>query len=286
MHALVTGASGFLGAALCRRLLQNGRTVTALVRPGSQRRNKVPAGACIQEYGLEQLAEFTGNFDVVFHLAWNGSAGQEREDFTIQLSNVGFMGDLVHLASRCGCKRIVFAGSQAEYGVVHGICTEETTPHPFMMYGAAKLSAGHMGTILARQKGLCFVWARIYSVYGPGENSGTLLSYVRQCLEQGKTPQLSPCENMWDFMHVEDCAEALLLLGVHPHTKGIYNVSSGNPRPLKEFVKEVRDRIAPGATLNFGARQTDPARTFWLEPDVSRLNGLGFILQKNTLLPY
>lgn len=276
MRALVTGASGFLGSALCRHLLRKGHTVTALVRPDSPRRDHVPGGAELRECELARLSEFAGEFDVLFHLAWNGSAGQEREDFALQLSNAAFMGEAVRMASRCSCSRIVFAGSQAEYGVVRGRCTEETAPHPFMMYGAAKLAAGHMGTVLARHLGLRFVWARIYSVYGPGENPGTLLSYVRECLRNGETPRLSPCENMWDFMHVDDCAEALHLLGTHPQAEGIYNVSAGRPRLLKEFVKELRDHLAPDAALDFGARQSDPDRTFWLEPDVSKLQSLGF----------
>ncbi len=281
MRALISGASGFIGSALGRLWLERGHELVALVRPGSSRLSQVPAGAEIVELGLDSLSKFKGSFDVLFHLAWNGAAGEQREDFDLQLSNVAFMGEALRLAARSGCRRFIFAGSQAEYGVVAGPCTENTAPCPFMVYGAAKLAAGYMGQRLAAQLGLDFIWARLYSVYGPGENSGTLLSYLRDCFGQGLIPQLSPCENRWDFLHVEDCAEALLLLALHPEAEGIYNVASGQSRPLKDFVIELRNRLAPGAPLAFGARPADPARSFWLEPDISRLKGLGFEAKKS-----
>ena len=108
-------------------------------------------------------------------------------------------------AKASGCMKFVGAGSQAEYGVIHGRASEAAAvPHPFMMYGAAKLATYHMGRILAKQVGIQFVWPRIYSVYGVGENSGTLISYLIETLKKGETPQLSPCENMWNFLYIDD----------------------------------------------------------------------------------
>lgn len=215
--------------------------------------------------------------DFFFHLAWNGSSGAAREDFAIQQSNIAFTADAVRTAKECGCKKIVGAGSQAEYGVVDGAASEEeTVPAPFMMYGAAKLAACQMGTILAKQLQIDFVWPRIYSVYGVGENPGTCVNYVMDTLENGEIPELSPCENMWNFLYITDCVRALRMLAEEETAQGIYHVASKDTRLLKEYVTEMRDLLAPDAELKFGAKQADPQQTFWLEPDVKKLDRLGF----------
>lgn len=281
MKVIVTGATGFIGTALCEELLRNGHDVAAIVRLGSQKRDKLNFSEQLNdrlrvlEIALEDLGSLeqeVGKAEVFYHLAWNGSAGAAREDFDVQYTNISYTAGAVRAAVKCGCHKFVGAGSQAEYGVVHGEAKEgETVPHPFMMYGAAKLATYQMGQVLAKQLGISFVWPRIYSVYGVGENPGTLVNYVIDSLRKGKTPQLSPCENMWNFMYITDCVRALRILGENRETEGIYNVASEDTRPLRKFVEEIRDIVAPGAELGFGMKKSDPKRTFWLEPDVGRL---------------
>ena len=288
-RCIVTGATGFIGTALCRQLLEQGDEVYAIIRPMSGKREKLAAlqeenssyGGRLQihEAPLGQLESFLAGrqirADAFFHLAWNGSGGKDRENFDLQLSNLGYLADALRAAKACGCRSFLGAGSQAEYGVVHGIAKEgEVVPRPFMMYGAAKLSAYHMGTLLARQLGIRFLWPRIYSVYGVGENAGTLVSYLMDTLGRGVTPELSPCENMWNFLCITDCAKILAALGKSDAAEGIFHVASRDTRKLREFVEELRDIIAPGVPLAFGKRPANPERTFWLEPDIARTEGL------------
>lgn len=290
VKVIVTGATGFIGTALCRELLQNGHEVIAVIRPDSKRKGKLyleeeqGANCRILELSLDNLAslsEMVEKADVFYHLAWNGAAGAEREDFDIQYTNIGYTAAAVRAATQCGCKKFIGAGSQAEYGVVSGMAKEEETlPRPFMMYGAAKLAACHMGRLVAKREQISFVWPRIYSIYGVGENAGTLVSYVIDTLKKGGVPELSPCENRWNFMHITDCAEALRILGERKETEGIYHVASEDTRLLKEFVEEIRDIVSPGSALRFGAKKSDPERTFQLEPDTKRLKDLGFYAKK------
>ena len=285
MKAIVTGATGFIGKALCEELLKANYDVVAVIRKGSAKRGKLDDLMCLNsslqiiEVDLEELetlhTEYHLEADVFFHLAWNGSSGADREDFDTQYTNITYMKKAIKTAKDCGCKKIVGAGSQAEYGVVKDVAKEnETVPNPFMMYGAAKLAAYQMGSLYAKQIGIKFVWPRIYSVYGVGENQGTLVSYLVDTLKKGEIPQLSPCENMWNFMYITDCVRALRKLGESESTEGIYNVASKDTRILKEFVTEIRDIVAPNMELNFGAKQSDPKRTFWLMPDCEKLDAI------------
>lgn len=285
MRVIVTGATGFIGSALCKELLENGHEVIAVIRPGSTKKEKLKFAAEYQNRlqilelalsDIAQLPQMITEADVFYHLAWNGSAGAEREDFDIQYTNIAYTAEAMRSAVKCGCGKFIGAGSQAEYGVVHGVAKEdETVPYPFMMYGAAKLAAYQMGQVLAKQLGISFVWPRIYSVYGVGENQGTLVNYVIDSLKNGVMPELSPCENMWNFMYITDCVKVLRMLGEREDTEGIYHVASDDTRILKEFVEEIRDIVAPGAELGFGRKQSNPERTFWLEPDCQKIENLG-----------
>lgn len=291
MKSIVTGATGFIGYALCRQLLETGGEVTAVIRPMSSKKKKLDELVqSFPEYGkrltvieldldeMDKLHEaYQVSADVFYHLAWNGSSGSDREDFDKQYSNIKFTADAIRTAKACGCRKFVGAGSQAEYGVVHGVSKEAATvPQPFMMYGAAKLAAYQMGQVLAAQLGISLVWPRIYSVYGVGENPGTLVNYVMDTLREGQVPELSPCENMWNFMYITDCVRALQCLGQTDSVHGICHVASKDTRILKEFVREIRDIVAPELKLGFGKKTSNPNRTFWLEPDVERLDELEF----------
>lgn len=277
MRAIVTGATGFIGTALCRELMENNYEVTAVIRPNTKRKDKVPLGVNIIELPLDKITEIEGDYDLFYHLAWNGSSGNDRNDFDMQYSNIKYIADAVRTAKKLGCKRFIGAGSQAEYGVVYGEAKEdETICKPFMMYGAAKLAAYHMGKIVAEQEEISFVWPRIYSVYGPGENEGTLISYLVKTLQEGNIPELSPCENMWNFMYIDDCVRALMMLGESKYTEGIYNVASSDTRLLKEFVIEASYTTNRNINLKFGDKKQDKNKTFWLEPNIEKIKNLGF----------
>lgn len=288
MKIVITGATGFLGRALCRELTENGHEVTAVVRPQSMEKTEDLKVSRVIGLPLEELdnlkeqispgkGEKAERYDVFLHLAWNGSGGEARNDYRTQLQNLVYMEKALRAAKSCGCIKFIGAGSQAEYGVVRGKAWEDkTVPEPFMMYGAAKLACLHMGRVLAEQLGIRFVWPRIYSVYGPREKDPTILGYVARTLREGKVPELGACENLWDFLYITDFTGAMRLLTERPEAEGIYHVASGDVRKLREFVEVERDVISPGAELKFGARKTDERRTFWLEPDTSRLKELGF----------
>jgi len=285
MKIIITGATGFIGCALCEEFLRHGDDVVAVVRPGTAKKEKLlrlkenkpenTGSLQIAELELENLEQLATGYqvqaDVFYHLAWNGSSGADRENFEIQLSNVHYTGAAIRAAKLCGCQAFIGAGSQAEYGVIRETAKEgKTLPDPFMMYGAAKLAACSMGKLLAKQQGIRFLWPRIYSVYGVGENPGTLINYVMESLLQGQVPELSPCENMWNFLYITDCCKLLRMLG-SVSEEGIYHIASKDTRLLKEFVCELRDTVAPGTELGFGKKTANPDRTFWLEPEVNRL---------------
>lgn len=283
MKYIVTGATGFLGMALCRRIIEQGNELVMVVRPDSAKKpllKEFEEKAQIIELGLDELERLYTDYDiradVFYHLAWNGAAGAAREDFDIQYSNIKYTSNAICAAKKCGCRRIIGAGSQAEYGVVMQKAYEDKTlPHPFMMYGAAKLAAYEMGHILAERLGIELVWPRIYSVYGVGENPGTLINYILDCIRKGENAKLSLCENTWNFIYISDCVEMLYILGcAEEKLSGIYHIASKDTRMLKDFVKEIYDMADTDTCPEFGANPANLQRTFQLNPDISKMQAL------------
>lgn len=284
MKYIVTGSTGFIGHALCKKIIERGHKLIMVIRPGTARKKQLEefkGKADIVELELCELEnlyiKYSITADVFYHLAWNGSSGGDRENFDIQYSNIGYMASAIRAAKACNCKRIIGAGSQAEYGVVKNRAYEyKTAPNPFMMYGAAKTSAYYMGRLLASQLNIEFVWPRIYSVYGIGENDGTLVSYILRCVADGVRPELSVCENLWNFINIDDCINMLLALSdLERNISGVYHIASEDTRVLRDFVNEIMSVTNAEVQPVFGARQNNPDRTFWLDPDISRMEALG-----------
>ena len=102
MDIVLTGATGFLGSALCHELKKNGHNVTAVIRPESSEKAEFLEADNRVELSLDDLEQLSGNYHVFFHLAWNGSGGEERNDYHTQLKNLIYMEKALKAAKNCG----------------------------------------------------------------------------------------------------------------------------------------------------------------------------------------
>ncbi len=197
----------------------------------------------------EQLSEWAP--EIIFHLGWAGVANTERNNASLQMCNIQFAVDLAGLCVQSKVSHFIGAGSQAEYGPKNHLITEAECPAPTTLYGAAKLSAGMLTQRVCDLAGVRHSWLRIFSTYGPDDNPGWLLpSLVRQ-LRAGQRPLLTPCEQTWDYLHVEDAAAAFLAVADTAAT-GIFNLASGRETRLRSIIEQVRDLVAPDGQLGFG----------------------------------
>ena len=272
---VISGATGMIGSAIAKELLARGDRVLALVRPGSARSANLPEHenlSCIA-CGLSDYAAYTPTerADVFLHLAWGKTSGDGREDVDAQLANISASLEAVRLAHRFGCEAFVGAGSQAEYGPVSVPLTGETPADPQSGYGIAKYAAGKLTRTLCAQLGIRHCWARILSIFGENDAQGTLISYLIRTLRAGEAPELTPCEQIWDYLYVEDAARALIAIGERGKHGRVYPVGSGEGRPLSAFVRELRDCVAPDVALHFGAKPYYPHQPMILTADITTL---------------
>ena len=223
MKAIVTGVAGFLGANLVEELVKKDYKVIAVVRAGSAHNNRIRnlkgvrlVAAELTEY--DKLPELIDeNADILYHLAWGGGSSVREQQINISATLAA-----VEAAKQLGCRRFVATGSQAEYGAHQELITEETAPHPFTAYGAAKLSAHALSKVRAYELGIDWVWDRVFSVYGKYEPHGRMLPDMIEALRQGETFHLSACTQNWDYIFSTDAAKAVIATGERGKSGEIY----------------------------------------------------------------
>jgi nucleoside-diphosphate-sugar epimerase len=276
MKIVVTGAGGFLGAAVCAAALAAGHDVVATARRADPERLRSLAGAITQAIldvsdgaAVEQLFQDVRP-DVVIHAAWAGLTRAER-DGPDQLAQLQFWIHLMQAAARAGVRKMVGIGSQAEYGATVGRTGEDALPQPNSMYGAAKLSAGVIGARLAADAGMDFAWLRLFAVYGPGDNPNWLIPSMLAALARGEQPRMTPGTQRVDYLYIDDAAAAVLAVATGARAVGTFNLASGTAVTVRAIVERLCDLVRPETALTFGEVPFAPGQPMHIEGAIDRL---------------
>lgn len=272
---LLTGATGMIGSAIVREAINQNYEITCLVRKASSRIKNIPdspkvkiVDCNITEYSTIVL---DNKYDVFIHLAWDKTTVGGRDDVDCQLKNIQYTLDAVRLAKKCGCSVFIGAGSQAEYGVQSVPLTPILPCNPESGYGIAKYTAGKFSSLLCQQLGIRFNWLRILSVYGKNDGENTLISYCIRELKNGRSPELTKCEQTWDYLNCDDAARAFLAVAERGVDGKTYPLGSGHGRKLSEYLEDLRSAINPSVLLGFGKKEYYPHQPMYLVADVSEL---------------
>lgn len=280
---MITGPTGAIGIALIQYCIEQHTEVLAICRRNSERIYRIPRHPLVRvlEYNLDELKGLERadlpECQVFYHLGWGATIGENRNNTALQLKNIEYTLDAVALAERMGCQVFVGAGSQAEYGRFEGALNASVPAFPENGYGIAKLCAGQLSRLECGKRGICHIWARILSVYGPYDSDKTMITTVIRTLLSGEVPALTKGEQKWDYLYAADAARALYLLGEKGKDGQTYCIGSGQARPLAEYIRILRDVAAPGAALGFGQTPYGEKQVMHLRADITDLkNDTGF----------
>lgn len=276
-NAVVTGATSFIGVSLTNRLIQSGYNVFAVTRPGSAKLYRLAANDALRvieldTYSISSLPESIGeSVDMFFHLAWEGTRAPDSDNPGLQQKNYHNSIKALEAAAELKSRIFVGAGSQAEYGEFKGGTDESYRAQPVTEYGKAKLKTYRDGYEKANILHMNFVWPRIFSVYGEYDYPSTLImTCIRKMLNNEIIP-LSQCIQKWDYLYVDDAAEALVQLGLKGRNGEVYNIASGISKPLKDYVLEIKEIISSTSQLEFGAIPYGHRGPISFEPVVDKI---------------
>ena len=277
MVFFITGASSFIGVELCRYLADNGHKVMAMSRRENEDLNAIAAKGNLRVFRADMQSLFDKatdvKADVFVHLAWAGTSHEERNNPEIQEENVKSALECVRLAKQMGCQLYVDAGSQAEYGIVPGVLTEDTACNPVSAYGKAKLQMYNKTVALTSEIGLKYIHLRILRVYGEKDHEETLIKSCLRKLKNNEPIVMRSGGQKWNYVYVKDAVRQIAELSLNAYDDDafkfeVYNIASEDTRRLQDFVIKMKDICGSQSELKFGGY--DKEKEINLNPNVMK----------------
>lgn len=256
--AIVTGANGFIGTALCKALSDYDVSVIAVVKDTNENIDNIKniKGLSVVYCELNQFSKLDEliedrDVDTFYHLAWVGSAGPNRGNDEVQIDNLKYTCDTVRAAKRINAHRFVFASSIMEFEI-EALMADIRKPSINTLYSSAKLAADYFARTIAAEIGIDYIRAVISNIYGPGEMSPRLVNTSIRKLLNKEHCSFSPGDQMYDFVYITDAAAMFVAIGDKGISDKSYYIGSQNPRPLKEFLIELKNQVDSSAEIGLG----------------------------------
>jgi len=301
---IVTGAAGFIGSCLVKRLNHdNFNAIIAVDKFGDPAKEKNLAGAKVQEFVdrdvfMEWLDKNNELVEFIFHIG----AKTDTAEFDTALLNRMNTQYTKDIWTRCIQYQIplVYASSAATYGLGEmGYDDDESKIHslkPLNPYGQSKQD---FDVWALAQKDKPFFWAglKFFNVYGPNEyHKGRMASVIWHAFNQiGKTdkmklfrshnPEFKDGEQMRDFVYVKDVVEVCIFLMHHRKNSGIYNLGSGKARTFLDLTKSVFKAMGKKEDIEFIDTPADirDKYQYFTEATMEKLKKIGYSKPFHTL---
>jgi nucleoside-diphosphate-sugar epimerase len=277
IKVLVTGGSGFIGQHCLKQLYAKGyevHAVSSIPKPNSD---------LVQwhQASLLDVGQTRGLIHAVkpshlLHLAWYTTPGKywtAPENLDWVKGSLALMREF----SEAGGKRLVTAGTCAEYEWSHGLCIEGQTPLiPATLYGTYKHAMQLMQHAWCAQNGLSGAWGRVFSLYGPAEYPDRLVASVIRALLRSEVATCGNGTLVRDYSHAEDVASAFVSI-LESSIEGPVNIGSGDSVRLHDLVEKIAVKLDGSRLIRYRPPSLVPSNEpALLLPDVSRLLTTGW----------
>lgn len=255
-RVLLTGATGFVGQHLVAALLERGCQVRAVARREAPAR-QLPWFGQVEFVSADihspdsDVAALCAGVDALVHLAWPGLPNYQGL-FHLEhnlMADYAFIKRVVE----AGVGQVQVTGTCFEYGLQSGPLGEDLACHPANAYGLAKHSLHRFLDSLRQHLPFTLQWARLFYLYGPGQNPNSLLAALDRAIDAGQARfDMSGGEQLRDFLPIETATGYLADLLLQRDFGGVVNVCSGQPVSVRSLVERHCAARAARIALNLG----------------------------------
>jgi nucleoside-diphosphate-sugar epimerase/glycosyltransferase involved in cell wall biosynthesis len=257
---LVLGASGFIGANLYHTIAAFRSDVFAVVHHGKSWRldtiidDRIIAVDLTDNAATKNLVETIRPQTVLDCVAY-GAYSFEEEASKIYETNFQSLVNLVGLLAERPIAAFVHAGSSSEYGTNSSAPFEDDALEPNSHYAVSKVAAANFLQFVGKQKGFPCVHLRLYSIYGPLEDTSRLIPNLLKCALSNTFPPLVDPDTSRDFVHIDDTCRAFIIAAARMNSDlhgEIFNIGSGKKTTIQELAQLVRDEFSIAENPRFG----------------------------------
>jgi len=284
-RVFVTGAAGFIGSHLVKRLLDEGAHTHILLKKNEStwRIKDRLDDVSVWEADLTDLTSLQSilprvNPQFIFHLAAlvDVSRSWDKIGPMVSTNLLGTI-NLLTALKNASFEAFVNTSSSEEYGALPAPCREDQREAPISPYSFSKLSSTHFCQMAAKTFDLPIISLRLFPTYGPFQESTMFIPSAITSLLAKKNFSMSPGEQKREFNFVDDIVEAYLKVAVCSEAHGeVLNVGNGIPYKLKQVISIIKELIGGNLNIEIGAlpyRKGEGSDSFCDNHTVRRLTG-------------
>jgi nucleoside-diphosphate-sugar epimerase len=237
---MIFGASGFLGSAIANSFSKNS-TVIAVVRPESDTWRLDTTPKLLIKEPVENWAKLIQIHkpETVICAQWAGTEIHSRENTLLQESNIVQIEKLAEVSGEAKVSTFIVFGSQAETSKTAKLVPEEAVQNPASAYGATKIKLHRKLHEIFQGSDTRFIWARVFSIFGPSEIGETLIPNLLRAGSTGEPLQLKNPSLPWSYLYVEDFIAAIRKLIETKAISGVVNIGNNELVTIESICKLV-----------------------------------------------
>ena len=275
MKILITGASGFIGSWVARKLAAENEVIALIRIESSTYRLDGLHNITILRTNEKNWASEVEKIhpDVLVLADWWGVENQFRNDEK-QFTNVERFKLIVDSAITSGVRQVIGIGSQAELGPVKNKVYETQPDNPTTFYGQAKVEARKY-LLEKNSSNTSTSWVRVFSTYGPLDTGDWLIPNTVKALLGKKVMDLTEGEQEWSYLYISDLADAVLTCVSH-RLVGIINCGNPESVTIRSVVLKIAELLNGGDLLNFGAIPYRDDQVMFMSPVCESLTIAGW----------
>ncbi|MBR5964565.1 MAG: NAD(P)-dependent oxidoreductase [Treponema sp.] len=271
---IVTGATGFIGKELIKTLYENGESITAIIRNKNDYIEQYADDIiiCDMDSYNELHKKLHGQYDALYHLAWDGASGEGRADFKKQINNLFRTVELCESAKYFRCKRFVGIGSITQIMYRDYLLKEDITPELTGIYSICKNTAEQITKTICANNDIEHIWTYCANIYGIGDDTGNFINMLVNCYLKGESPCLTAGKQLADFTYITDIANGIFAAaskGINGHS---YYIGYGEPKPLCEYVKTANALVNKNVQSGLGKRDFNGVSIDYRNLDITKLS--------------